>query len=203
MALEIVGTGLGRTGTKSMQSALNKLGFGPCHHMVEVWAHPETIPHWIATAKGAQNWDVLFDGYRSMVDWPGVTYWRELVAYYPDAKVLHTTRDPEQWFESTQSTIFNKANLERIIKPGPVSEFFVGLFPELYPHMNDRAWLLDFYRRHEAEVLATVPRERLLVYQVGSGWDPLCEWLGVPVPAEPYPSENSRASFAQRVQTEH
>ena len=203
MALEIVGTGLGRTGTKSMQSALSILGFGPCHHMVDVWAHPETIPDWIAAAKGAKNWDVLFDGYRSMVDWPGVRYWRELIAYYPNARVLHTTREPELWFESTQSTIFNKANLERIVQPGPVSEFFMGLFPDLFPHMNDRAWLLDYFRRHEAEVLAAVPRERRLVYAVGSGWEPLCEWLGVPVPAEPYPSENSRAAFAQRVQTEH
>ena len=203
MALQIVGTGLGRTGTKSMQTALNQLGFGPCHHMTEMFTHPEAFPHWIAAAKGAQNWDVLFAGYKSMVDWPGVKYWRELVAYYPEARVLHTVRDPDQWFDSTQATIFNQANLERIVQPGPMSDFFTGLFGDMLPQMTDRAHMTDYYRRHDAEVRATVPKDRLLVYEVGSGWAPLCEWLGVPVPSTPYPSENSRADFAQRVVEAH
>jgi hypothetical protein len=203
MALKIVGTGLGRTGTKSMQTALNTLGFGPCHHMTEMFSHPESVPAWIAAAKGAQNWDELFEGYQSMVDWPGVTYWRELVAYYPEAKVLHTVRDPDKWFDSTQVTIFSPANLERITgrvaEPGPMLDFFMGLFGDLYPHMADRKYMIDFYHRHDAEVRATVPKERLLVYEAGSGWEPLCAWLGVPVPAEPYPHENSRRAFAERV----
>jgi hypothetical protein len=203
MALEIVGTGLGRTGTKSMQTALGILGFGPCHHMVEMFAHPEAVPKWIAAGRGAGNWDELFEGYRSMVDWPGVKYWRELVAYYPDARVLHTVRDPDKWFDSTQATIFSPANLERIIAPGPMTDFFTGLFGDIAPHMGNRDYMIDFYRRHDAEVRQAVPKERLLVYEVGSGWAPLCEWLGVAVPDEPYPSENSRADFAQRVVEGH
>jgi len=200
MALEVIGSGLGRTGTKSMHSALNRLGFGPCHHMVEVLTHPETMPLWIAAAKGAKNWDQLFAGYRSMVDWPGVQYWRELVAYYPNAKVLHTTRDADAWFESTQATIFSPMSLERFSHGGPMAEFFGSALGEVRDHLNDRAFMIDYFHRHEAEVKATVPAERLLVYPVGSGWGPLCEWLGVPVPDEPYPSENSRADFAQRAQ---
>ncbi|MGZ3275578.1 MAG: sulfotransferase family protein [Caulobacteraceae bacterium] len=200
MALEVVGTGLGRTGTKSMQSALNRLGFGPCHHMAEMFPHPEYFPKWIAAAQGAQNWDELFEGYRSMVDWPGVKYWRELVAYYPDAKVLHTVRDPEQWFESTQATIFSPANLERVMQPGPMTDFFAGLFGDIVEHMNDRAYMIDYYLRHDAEVRATVPSDRMLIYPVGSGWGPLCEFLGVPVPEEPFPSENSRSAFVQRIE---
>jgi len=203
MALKIVGTGLGRTGTKSMQTALNQLGFGPCHHMSEMFTHPEAFPHWIAAAKGAQNWDVLFEGYESMVDWPGVKYWRELVAYYPEAKVLHTVRDPDQWFDSTQATIFNRSNLERIVQPGPMSDFFTGLFGDMMPNITDRAAMTDYYRRHDAEVRATVPMERLLIYPVGSGWEPLCDWLGVPIPDTPYPSENSRAEFVKRVAEAH
>ena len=203
MALKIVGTGLGRTGTKSMQTALNQLGFGPCHHMSEMFTHPEAFPHWIAAAKVAQNWDVLFEGYESMVDWPGVKYWRELVAYYPEAKVLHTVRDPDQWFDSTQATIFNRSNLERIVQPGPMSDFFTGLFGDMMPNITDRAAMTDYYRRHDAEVRATVPMERLLIYPVGSGWEPLCDWLGVPIPDTPYPSENSRAEFVKRVAEAH
>ena len=198
MALEIIGSGLGRTGTKSMQTALNTLGFGPCHHMIEVIFKPETMPHWIEAAKGSRDWGKLFQGYRSVVDWPGVTYWRELVAHYPDAKVLHTTRDPEAWFESTQATIFNQANLDRFSAPGAPQDFFAAVLGHLRPHMADRAYMIDYFRRHDAEVRASIPAERLLVYEMGSGWDPLCAFLGVPVPDEPYPSENSRAAFAQR-----
>jgi hypothetical protein len=203
MALEVIGSGLGRTGTKSMHSALNRLGFGPCHHMVEMFTHPETVPLWLEASRdfkawGVGDWDRLFAGYRSMVDWPGVVYWRELVAAYPHAKVLHTTRDAEKWFESTQATIFNAENLARFAQGGPMAEFFNVALGGLHGHLNDRAYMIDYFHRHEAEVLATVPAERLLVYPVGSGWEPLCAFLGVPVPDEPYPSENSRAEFAQR-----
>lgn len=199
MALEIIGSGLGRTGTKSMQTALDMLGFGPCHHMSEMFTHPETLPHWIAAAKGARNWDMLFHGYRSMVDWPGVKYWRELVDYWPAAKVLHTVRDPDQWFESTQATIFSPSNLQRVMQPGPMTEFFMGLFGDIVPHMTDRAWMTDYYRRHDADVRATVPKARLLIYPTGSGWAPLCDFLEVAVPSEPFPSENSRKAFVERL----
>ncbi len=201
MALEIIGSGLGRTGTKSMQTALNRLGFGPCHHMIEVIFKPETMPLWIEAAKGDPDWEKLFQGYRSAVDWPGVHYWRELIAAYPEAKVLHTTRDPEAWFESTQATIFNKMNLDRFATPGVPADFFASVLGDLRPHMADRDAMIDYFRRHDAEVRASVPAERLLIYEMGSGWDPLCEFLGVPVPEEPYPSENSRAEFAQRSAT--
>jgi hypothetical protein len=132
-----------------------------------------------------------------------VKYWRELVAYYPDAKVLHTVRDPDQWFDSTQATIFNPGNLERIVAPGPMTDFFMGLFGEMMPQITDRAIMTDYFRRHDAEVRATVPKERLLIYPVGSGWAPLCDWLGVAVPDQPYPSENSRADFVKRVAEAH
>ena len=200
MALQVIGSGLGRTGTKSMQSALNMLGFGPCHHMVEVIMRPQTMPLWIAAANGANNWDQLFEGYRSMVDWPGCNYWRELAAYWPDAKVLHTTRDPEAWFESTQATIFNPATLERFAAPGVGADFFAAFLGELRPRLSDRAFLIDHFLRHEAEVKATIPAERLLVYPVGSGWGPLCAFLGVAEPAEPYPSENARGDFGKKVE---
>ena len=81
-----------------------------------------------------------------------------------------------------------------------MSEFFRAAIGDVRDHLNDRAFMIDYFNRHEAEVKATVPPERLLIYPVGSGWAPLCEWLGVPVPDEPYPSENSRADFAARVE---
>ena len=197
MALKVVGSGLGRTGTKSMQTALNMLGLGPCHHMVEVFQNPESRFLWIDASKGKPNWDAIFANYQSMVDYPGAHYWRELAAHYPDAKVLHTVRDPDQWFESTQATIFAPDGPGT--KPGPFSDFFASFLSDFGDKLHDRAFMTDYFRRHTDNVVHTIPKERLLIYQVGEGWNPLCKFLGVPVPAEAFPSENSRADFIARM----
>ena len=196
MALKIVGSGLGRTGTKSLHTALPMLGFGPCHHMVEVFTHPESVPLWIEAGHGRPNWDAIFADYQSMVDYPGAHYWRQLAAHYPDAKVLHSVRDPDKWFDSTQATIFAPGGAASA--PGPMADFFNSFAGDIRPHMADRAFMTDHDRRHTEEVIAAIPPERLLVYEVGQGWEPLCAFLGVPVPAEPFPSENSRAEFIAR-----
>jgi len=196
MALKVVGSGLGRTGTKSMQSALSILGFGPCHHMVEVFAHPESMALWIEAGKVRPDWDAIFDGYYSMVDYPGAHHWRELAAYYPDAKVLHTVRDPDQWFESTQATIF--APDSAAVAGTERADFFMSFTGALRPHLQDRAYMTQYFRDHTEAVKAAIPSERLLIYEAGDGWAPLCEFLGVAVPDVPYPSENSRAEFVAR-----
>jgi hypothetical protein len=201
MGLKTVGSGLGRTGTKSMQTALNMLGFGPCHHMVEVFQHPESMALWVEASKGKDVWDEIFKDYQSAVDYPVAAYWREVAAKYPDAKVLHTTRDADQWYDSAYSTILSPASPATRPEPGSVQgEFFTSFAGALRQHIEDRAWMTDYFRRHDAEVKAAFPPERLLVYEVGSGWEPLCKFLGVPVPDEPYPSENSRATFIARIQ---
>jgi len=199
MALKVVGSGLGRTGTKSLQSALNMLGFGPCHHMVEVFAHPESVPLWIEAGAGRPNWDAIFDGYQAMVDYPGAHYWRELSAYYPNAKVLHSVRDSDQWFDSTQATIFAPSSIA--LRAGPMADFFASFMGSFRAHLHDRAFMTDYFRRHTEEVQRTIPPERLLIYRAGEGWERLCQFLGVPVPAAPFPAENSRAEFIARVQS--
>ena len=198
MALKIVGSGLGRTGTKSMQTALNMLGFGPCHHMVEVFAHPESVPLWIEAGAGRPDWDKIFAGYNSMVDYPGAFYWRQLAAHYPDAKVLHTVRDPDKWFASTQATIFEPGSLVTL-KDGPMAAFFGSFLHDIRDHLHDRAFMTAHFRRHSEEVKRSIPPERLLIYELGQGWAPLCKFLGVPVPDAPYPSENTTAEFVARV----
>lgn len=107
MPLKIIGAGFGRTGTLSMKLALEQLGFGPCHHMVEVFGKPDHIALWQDAADGkAVNWEDIFNGYLSAVDWPACYFWRELSGLYPDAKVLLTLRDPEKWYDSAIATIF-------------------------------------------------------------------------------------------------
>ena len=198
MALKVVGSGLGRTGTKSLQSALNLLGFGPCHHMVEVFAHPKSMALWVEAGAGRPDWDAIFAGYSSMVDYPGAAFWRELAAYYPDAKVLHSVRDPDAWFESTQATIFEPRAIASAAADQRMVAFFEAFMGNLRPHLGDRAFMTDYFRRHTEAVKAAIPAERLLIYEAGQGWGPLCAFLEVPVPDTPYPSENDRAEFIAR-----
>ena len=133
-----------------------------------------------------------------MVDYPGCIFFRQLAEHFPDAKVLHSARDPDDWFESTQATIFAPGS-PAIDGEGPMSRFFDVLFRSRFGEkVHDRQFMTDYYRRHEAEVLATIPRERLLVFRAADGWGPLCKFLGVPVPPEPYPRTNTREAFLGR-----
>ena len=125
MPLMVIGSGFGRTGTASLKRALEILGFGPCHHMEEVMAHPEQVPHWEAIVAGEPvEWDEVFSGYRSQVDWPGAHVWRELAAAYPDAKVIHSHRPDEAWWKSFSSTIYK---LFTIYKDVPLPPHVVAM----------------------------------------------------------------------------
>lgn len=197
MALKVIGSGLGRTGTMSTKLALEQLGLGPCHHMVEVFAHPQSLPLWVDAGNGKPDWDAIFEGYRSMVDHPGCAYWRQLMDHYPDAKLLHTVRDADNWFDSTQATIFNPGRPDP--PPGsPMGDFFGQLQAWYGGDLHDRSFMTDFFRRHTEAVVGVVPTDRLLVFDVAQGWGPLCDFLGVPVPETPYPRENSTAEFQAR-----
>ena len=197
MALKVIGSGLGRTGTLSTKLALEQLGFAPCHHMVEVFLHPDSLPLWIAAQQGEGGWEAIFADYQAMVDHPGCAHWRELMDVSPDAKVLHTVRDPDKWFDSTQATIFNP---DRPGPPGgPLKTFMDQIHGWYGGDIHDRAFMTDLFRRHSEAVVAGVPKDRLLVFEVAQGWAPLCEFLGVPIPETPYPRENTAQEFQDRV----
>jgi hypothetical protein len=193
MPLKVIGTGFGRTGTDSMRTALNMLGFGPTHHMLEIIEHPAQRERWQALALGgAADWEHLFEGYAACVDWPSAYYWRELVDLYPDARVLLTWRSPGSWWTSFESTILkvlmqsdDRQHLGNVL----VAEATFGGRPD------DRAHAMAIYEAHVEEVLASVPEDRLLVHKLGDGWPPLCAHLGVPVPDAAYPSRNSPDQF--------
>lgn len=197
MALRVIGSGLGRTGTLSLKLALEQLGFGPCHHMREVLEHPESVPLWIDAFDGRPDWETTFDGYNSTIDAPGCKFWRELSEYYPQAKVLHSVRDPEAWFDSTQNSIFAPNSLSLNPVP-PLDRFFAHSLRSYQGGIHDRAFMTDYFRRHNVEVERTIPPHRLLVYEVSQGWGPLCAFLGVQVPEEPFPRTNTREEFAAR-----
>src|SRR5690242_6606844 len=105
--MRVIGAGMGRTGTLSLKAALERLGFEPCYHMLEVMEHPDHVSLWSAMARGeAVPWDRVLGGYQATVDWPACTYWRELTSAYPQARVLLSVRDPERWYESMRTTVY-------------------------------------------------------------------------------------------------
>jgi hypothetical protein len=194
MVLKVIGTGFGRTGTDSMREALNLLGFGPCHHMFEVNRVPEQKRLWRALAKGAPpDWGRLFAGYASCVDFPSAFYWRELLAFYPEAKAILTWRAADDWWRSYERSI--GAVMDDAPDPDSVGATLIAgrLFGG---RPLDRDHVVGIYEAHVAEVIATVPLERLLVHRPGDGWPPLCAHLGVPVPDVAYPHRNTAAEFA-------
>ena len=199
MSLEVIGAGFGRTGTKSLKLALEQLGFGPCYHMSEVLSTPGAAEHWATAAEGRPvDWDVVFDGYRSAVDWPSADYWSELAAHYPKAKVVLTVRDPESWFRSTQATIFGPANV-LMSSDSAIGRTMRAITRHFGGDPHDRSACLSGYHAHNAAVQRGLPAERLLLLDMAEGWEPLCHFLEVPVPATPFPRANSTEDWLEHV----
>ncbi len=199
MALEAIGAGLGRTGTLTLKTALERLGFGPCHHMVEVLAHPEQIPFWNRAAKGETvDWEEVYGPYRATVDWPGCHFYAQLAERYPEAKVVLSKRDPERWYESMSETILQEmANMGLASWTDDHPMLFGGLIigRDTFAFDFAKANVIAAFERHNAAVQRLIPPERLLVFEPAQGWEPLCAHLGVPVPDEPFPRVNDRAEF--------
>ena len=200
--LTLIGAAYPRTGTMSVKTALEMLGVGRCYHMAEVWRSPHHIPIWEAAGNGTMpDWHSLLAGYAATLDTPTCLFWRELSRAFPEAKVLLLRRDPESWYNSMFSTAYQ-------ILTGPEGEADPALRMArrlfLEQHMGgrfeDRAFAIATYTRYCDDVIREVPAERLLVYEAGDGWEPLCRFVDCDVPSEPFPRENTRDAFRKRNQ---
>ena len=201
MTLSVIGAGFGRTGTLSIKTALENLEFGPCHHMEEVFTKPGQLPFWRAAVAGEKvDWDAVFAGYSSAIDWPSTHFWRELSDYYPDAKILLSLRPPETWWKSFSGTI--KKLLE--IRNSVPDEYIRSVLDMAYEmialqtfggSMDDEAIVMAAYQKRIDEVTEAIPAERLLIFDVTEGWTPLCKFLHQPVPDEDFPKINSAEEF--------
>ena len=201
MSLKIIGAGLGRTGTLSLKLALEQLGFGPCYHMVEVMLHPEATALWMNAADGNPDWEAIFKGYAATVDYPGCGFWRQLADFYPDAKLLLPVRDPDEWFESTQATIFSPDSVERL-GASPMAPFIrKTAWRSFGDRIHDRQFMVAHFKRHNEEVEGSIGADRLLVFEVKEGWERLCRFLNVPVPSTPFPRRNSREEMSALMAT--
>lgn len=209
MPLEIIGPGFGRTGTNSLKLALEHLGFGPCHHMFEINADaPEQVDHWEAIADGqVPDWDAVFAGFRSQLDWPACRYWRELAAHFPDAKVILSVRSPDGWLKSFKSTILpymkDPAQHDDPIRQRKSAMARKVVAEHTFGGRLDDAHLLEVYSEHIAEVQRTIAADRLLTFDVRQGWGPLSDFLGVPVPDTEFPRTNSTRDFQDIVAAAH
>ena len=209
MTLKVIGAGFGRTGTLSLKSALDELGFGPCYHMVETRAHPEHDTMWLALANGdASDWRPMLEGYASTVDWPTTYFWKQLAAENPDAKIILTLRDPDAWYRSAAATIFARMLEFEALRSDPAAvvdearrrhmEMVNTIVEKTFGGSLDKAHAIQVFNAHNEGVRRSVPSERLLVYEPGEGWEPLCDFLGLPVPATPYPKVNTTGDFVSR-----
>jgi hypothetical protein len=216
--VKVIGAGFGRTGTASLQSALQDLRFGPCYHMYEVFEHPEHADFWEAALRGETvDWNEVLGGYEATVDWPACTFYEQLMERHPDAKVLLSVRDPERWYESMRSTIYE---LTKLSGRSPFARLGLALLSLLrFGTFTIRPWqiaqkleeetfegefenkrrAIEVFDRHNEEVKRRVPKERLLVYEVKEGWGPLCEFLGVEEPDKPFPHVNDAAEIQRMI----
>lgn len=203
MAITVIGAGVGRTGTYSLKLAINHLGFGPCHHMEEVLHRmPVQVPLWSAALGGRPDWQALYNGYTSAVDWPTAGFFRELHKAFPAARFILTHRNPESWADSFGSTIY-KLLAGRDQSPPEMKEWLemaAGVIAKTgFPEGLDHDGLIKAFEAHIEAVKNTIPADQLLVYEVKDGWEPLCRFLGKPVPSEPFPHTNDRTEFWDRV----
>ena len=209
MSIQVIGAGLGRTGTLSLKAALEELGFAKCYHPLEVLASMDQARTWDAAARGEPvDWDRLFDGYRATVDLPGCVFYRELMEKYPEAKVILTVRDPERWYDSVRQTIHLLGDTFpkwTVLLLSPRMRVFQRMLDRLRDRMfrgrfEDRAFAIDVFNRHNEQVRRDVPADRLLVYEISHGWGPLCAFLEVPVPeGKPFPHLNDAAAFRAKI----
>ena len=200
MPLKVVGAGLGRTGTASLKVALEELGVGPCYHMGEVMRNPHHIDHWIDAADGKPEWDRFLGDYGATVDYPACTFWRELAAFYPHAKILLSVRSATSWFESVNATIMSPG-LNEFLKGSPFGELSKRTIWDTLDHrMGDREFMVNYFERRNEEIRKEVSADRLLVYEVMQGWEPLCDFLGTDVPDKPFPRVNTRDETRQMIE---
>jgi hypothetical protein len=212
--MRLIGAGLPRTATLSQKVALEMLGIGPCYHMVNMLMDLDEVPKWQRALAGDPDWDDIFGDHQSTVDWPGSFYYRELIDVYPDAKVLLSARDGDAWAASMRDTIWGLFYGDILIKHlsearrvvDPKWNAYMNMMEEMWRRSGlifgeqlDLDWMSAAVDRYHERVKRDVPADRLLVWSAKDGWGPLCEFLEVPVPDQPFPHLNDTDTFIDRI----
>jgi hypothetical protein len=212
--MKLIGAGLPRTATLSQKIALEMLGLAPCYHMVNVLAELELASQWRGALDGETPLSEVLSGFAATVDWPGSFFYRELIELYPEAKVLLSVRDPEAWARSMHDTIWGLFYDDVLIRHlsdarasiDPAWSSYLAMMREMWQRsglITGEQTTLEHmsaaFERYGDEVQEVVPAERLLVWSPGDGWEPLCDFLELPVPETPFPRVNDSQQFAERI----
>ncbi|KAL0093585.1 P-loop containing nucleoside triphosphate hydrolase protein [Phycomyces blakesleeanus] len=205
--IKILGAGYGRTGTLSLCLALDQLGYNT-HHMAKVITDPSQDPDLFRDAylfpEDPVDWDNVFKGYDAAVDWPAVAFFEKLLKEYPDAKVILTERDPDQWYTSASKTIREWPGVddtwpEHILRARRMAKTIVCDGELRGKGFQDKQRMIDQFTRHSQRVKEIVRPENLLVMQLGEGWSRLCAFLGKEVPDLPWPHANKGDDFEKLI----
>lgn len=201
MTISLIGAGYGRTGTLSLKSALETLGYNKCHHMIEVINNPGEPERWMqAIDAQTVDWESLLEGYQATVDWPACHFYRELADYYPKAKVLLSIRDPLEWFESISATTLRVIRKRmQSSEPGQPKNLGSELVVKAAfgGEIDDVEHAINMFNQHTKEVVDAIEPDRLLIFDVREGWEPLCQFLDKPLPDTAFPRVNSRDDFEE------
>lgn len=213
--IEVVGAGLGRTGTASLKKALEILGYDPTYHMFENLKQKHNV-FWIQAFDGEEvdfN-DVFCVGetrYKATCDWPSSVFWEEQLRQYPQAKVILTKRNSEKWYQSCVETIFAMNPSSPFSALGTKIHSWLGLrayrMADLQYRMMQRTFqnifakdhMIHCFEKYNEDVIARCPPEKLLVFEVSQGWEPLCKFLQQPIPDVPFPHVNDTDDFKKMI----
>jgi len=215
--MKVIGAGLPRTATTTQAEAFEILGFGHCYHMRDVLMDADRqLDLWDAVDRGRPDWEEIFQGAESTCDWPGARYYKELLEYYPEAKVVLTIRTPESWVQSMRETVwaiyFGDSVMHHLCEArrllDPTWAKFMDLMVRIFwaddicgpaEATFDDASFGRLMERWNERVKRDVPADRLLVWHPADGWEPICRFLEVPVPDEPVPNTNDTAAFKEGI----
>lgn len=217
MSIEIIGAGFPRTGTTTLKKAIEILGYNKTYHFKDLVANPNDLKYWKELEEtGNTDFESLFKGYRATSDFPAYPYYKILLKKYPDAKIILTKRDPEAWYKSTSDTIWKAGPQNVLAKVALLGKMLLN--KQLKKKMNcikfmrkiylsnqfdgqfgDEASAKKTFINHIQEVAQNVPKEKLLVYEVANGWEPLCKFLDKNIPQIEFPHLNKNKDFHKMV----
>ncbi|GIJ92711.1 hypothetical protein Asppvi_001989 [Aspergillus pseudoviridinutans] len=217
--MKVLALGYGRTGTRSLRDALLTLGYHHTYHTFDaVYVNPRECKIWlkglhakcdgVGKKFGREEFDQLLGHCQAVADMPAAYFAPELIQAYPDAKVILTIRDIDEWHESVKNTlqIADSSLISGILGFTAKILFMPNRWNyPMFQKLNKVLYDGDFkkngrksFEQHYDHVRSLVPPENLLEYHMKDGWEPLCRFLGKPIPAEPVPYINQREGFNKK-----
>ncbi len=199
--LQVICLGLFRCATHSMKVALEILGYDKCYHFFEFMERPQDEKTINELCEGkSPDLKELFKGCKSVSDVPMALFYKELYNQYPNAKFILNTRDAEKWYSSSLETVYYDG------KPPFISHTvtFCNYMWESYfeGQFTNKEKAIEIFNKHFDDVRKTIPKEKLLEFNVVDGWEPLCKFLNVDVPKEEFPKSNSTDDFKKKYDLE-